>query len=200
MGNSWGLIRFGIGSRTSKDGEQDAVHGTPGRPGTQQGQEIIGRYYPWGYDSRSPTDGKCVLVSPNGGSQAVKIGERNPKAQPDYDDENWTVIMHNEVQGTYVKLRKDGGVQVAGKDSLFELKSDGTAKWSSASGAAIEMKAKGVISLNGGTSHVIREGDGVNRNLAMAAWMKSVGAATGVGDLPTDRFGFTTDGNPKVDA
>lgn len=198
--NEWGLVRIGVGALTSKDGEQDAVHGTPGRPGSKPGQEIVGRYYPWGFDSRSPTDGKCALISPGGGSNAIKIGERNSKAKPDYDDENWTLILHNEVQGTYVKLRKDGGVQVAGKDSLFELKSDGTAKWSSGSGASIEMKATGVISLNGGTSHVIREGDGVDRNLAMSVWMKAVGAATGVGDILSERFAFTTGGNAKVDA
>lgn len=202
----WGMIRFGIGARSSKDGQSDAIRATPGPQGTGMGQETVARYYPWGYDSRSPDGGKRLCVAPNGGSNLAQIGERNDKAKPDYDDEDWTVTLHNEVDKTWVKLRKDGGVQVSGKAGSFEMKADSTAKWTSQSGATIEMQAGGNISLNGGNSPVIRLGDGVQRNLIMATWMTQVTAAVNglvpgaVTAFAGERIGNSIDGAPKVTA
>lgn len=206
LADLWGLIRFGIGARTSKDGQSDSIRATPGPAGTGMGQETVCRYYPWGYDSRSPDGGKRLCVAPGGGSSLALIGERNDKAKPDYDDDNWTVTLHNEVEKTFIKLRKDGGVLVSGKAGSFEMRADGTAKWTSQSGATIEMGAGGNISLNGGNSNVIRQGDGVLRNDPMQTWMTQVTAAVNalaggsVTPFPTERIGVAIDGNPKVTA
>lgn len=202
----WGMIRFGVGVLTSKDGQGDKIGATPGPKGVGMGQETVCRYYPWGFDSRSPTGGKRLCVAPNGGSNLALIGERNDKAKPDYDDEDWTTILHNEADKTWVKLRKDGGVQVSGKAGLIEMKADGTAKWTSQGGASIEMQAGGNISLNGGNSPVIRIGDGVQRNLLMATWMTQVTAAVNglvpgaVTPFVGERIGNSVDGAPKVTA
>lgn len=219
--NVWGLVRMGITSRTSSDGENDAIKGTPGPPGSQAGQDQCGRYYPWGFDSRVPDGARALLVAPEGSSANLAlVGAVHDKHQPDYADENWTQTIYNEVAGTWVKLRKDGGIQVGAKDSLFELKADGsfkltaadganlefkadgTGKWTSATGGTIEMQAAGVISFNGGNSNVIREGDGVLRNLALKTWMTQVEVFTGAAVTPFvgERIGTSLDGNPKVHA
>lgn len=160
--NIWSLVRLGIGALTSKDGQGDKVSGTPGPVGTTKGQETAARYYPWGYDSRSPTGGKRLCVAPVGGSNLVQVGERNDAAKPDYDDEGWTTILHNEVAGTWVKLRKDGGVQIKGNNkTLIEIAADGSIK----------------LGVNGGTEvAVIKNGDAVSPTPDMAAWMNAVGS------------------------
>lgn len=163
--NIWSLVRLGIGALTSKDGQGDKVSGTPGPVGTTKGQETAARYYPWGYDSRSPTGGKRLCVAPVGGSNLVQVGERNDAAKPDYDDEGWTTILHNEVAGTWVKLRKDGGVQIKGNNkTLIEIAADGSIK----------------LGVNGGTEvAVIKNGDAVSPTPDMAAWMNAVGSFAG---------------------
>ena len=202
----WAMVRLGIGSLTSKDGQGDKIRATPGPQGTGRGQETVARYYPWGFDSRSPNGGQRLCVAPSGGNNLVQVGERNDAAKPDYDDENWTAILHNEVGKTWVKLLKDGGVVVSGKGGSIEIKADGTAKWESGSGATIEMKAGGTLSFNSGNSKVIREGDGVLRNALVATWMTQVTVAVNalsmgaVTPFVGDRIGITTDGNTKVTA
>lgn len=180
LSDLWGMIRFGIGSVTSKDGQADAIGSTPGPLGSTKGQDQTARYYPWGFDSRSPTGGKRLCIAPGGGSQLVQVGERNDKAPPDYADEGWTTILHNERNDTWVKLRKDGGVQIAGKGALIELKPDGT------------------IQHNGGTLTVNRQGDAVAQGSAMKTWMTAVTTATMVPPLVGTDIGTTGPGSPKV--
>jgi hypothetical protein len=195
-----------ITSRMSSDGQNDAARSTPGAVGSQQGQDQFGRYPPWGFDYRVPNGARAICVAPEGGSQICSVGCRHDDYPPDFDDDKWTTTMHNEVAGTWVKLRSDGGVQVGGKGSLFELKSDGTAKLTNRSGASVEMKAGGVISFNGGQLPVNRSGDRVDRTADMKTWMTQVegyinGLAHGaVAPLTSEVIGATIDGNSSVQA
>lgn len=185
MGSLWSLIRLGIGALTSKDGQADAIRSTPGPIGSTAGQEQAARYYPWGYDSRSPAGGKRLCVAPSGGSNLVAIGERNDSAKPDYDDPDWTAILHNESTGTWIKLRSDGGVQIQG---------NGLAK------GLIEIKADGSIQLNGNAVAVIKSGDGVTPTADMLAWMNSVGGFCGFPPPPTlaAKIGTSQSSSTKV--
>lgn len=193
----WGMIRFGIGARSSKDGQADAIRATPGPKGTGMGQETVCRYYPWGYDSRSPDGGKRLCVAPNGGSNLAQVGERNDKAKPDYDDEDWTATFHNEVSGTWVKLRKDGGVQVGGKGNLVELKADGSVKLSNAKGASVEL-IEGVVRINGGNVPANRRGDPVVMTADFLTWLQGLAAkATYPTPIPPS-FATTDGGNMNV--
>lgn len=201
--NLWGMVRFGITSRVSSTGAQDAIRSTPAQTGQQQGQDTIVRYPPWGFESRMPVGGLVVCVSPQGGSNVAQIGGRHDKYKPDYDDAEWTQTLYNEVSGTWVKLRKDGGVQVRGKDSLFELKANGTAKWTSAGGASVELTGD-TIKLNGGSIKANRQGDPVIAAAGMVTWMSQVatfinGIAPGTVAPPAPpNFGVTDGGNPKI--
>lgn len=195
--NLWSLVRLGIGALTSKDGQGDKVSGTPGPVGSTKGQETAARYYPWGYDSRSPTGGKRLCVAPVGGSNLVQVGERNDAAKPDYDDEGWTTIVHNEVAGTWVKLRKDGGVQVGGKDSLFELKADGTAKWTAKGGASVELTGT-TIKLNGGSLTANRQGDPVIATADFIIWLQGLATKAAYPTPLPPTFAVTGNGCPTV--
>lgn len=170
----WNFIRFGFTSFLSSNGEDDKIKSTPGKAGSPQGQETFGRYFPWGYDARMPTGGNAVLVSPQGGSNLACVGARHDKYPPDYADENWTAILHNEKSGTWVKLRKDGGVQI------------------SANGGAgfIEITSAGQIKLGGDAVAVIKSGDRVFATADMIAWMVAVGAVTMVGPGPAGATGL----------
>lgn len=192
----WTLIRFGITALTSKDGQADKLKGTPGRVGGSVGQETVARYYPPGFDARPPPGGQAVLIAPGGGSNLVKVGERNEKFRPDFDDEQWTTILHNENAGTWVKLRKDGGVQVGGKGSLIELKANGTLKLTSSGGAQVELTGD-VLKLNGGTTRANRQGDAVIPTTEFATWLAGLAAAA-MYTTPPPTFAVTDGGNPKV--
>lgn len=193
----WGMIRFGIGALTGKNGEGDKIGGTPGPIGSPKGQETAARYYPWGFDSRSPTGGKRLCVAPNGGSNLAQVGERNDKAPPDYDDENWTAIFHNEQAGTWVKLRKDGGVQVGGKGNLVELKADGSLKLSNAKGASVEL-IEGVVRLNGGNVPANRRGDPVVMTVDFLTWLQGLAAKAAYPTPLPPSFATTDGGNMNV--
>jgi len=202
MKGLWGLVRLVITSRASKDGQNDAAKSLPAPVGQQKGQDQFGRYPPWGVDYRVPDGARALCVAPEGGSQLCAVGARHDKYTPDYDDDNWSFVLYNEVSGTTVKLRTDGGVQIAGKDSQIELKADGTLNVKNASGATIEMKAAGVISFNGGTQNVIRSTDRVLMSSDLVTWIGAVTTATGVPPLPGPPYyaGNCVDGNPKVKA
>ena len=170
MGSVWSIVRLGIGALTSKDGQADAIRSTPGPIGSAAGQEQTARYYPWGFDSRSPAGGKRLCVAPSGGSNLVAIGERNDAAKPDYGDPDWTTILHTEATGTFIKLRSDGGVQIQG---------NGLAK------GLIEIKPNGSIELNGNAVAVIKSGDGVSPTADMLSWMNLIGGFCAIPVPPT---------------
>lgn len=193
----WGLIRFGIGALTSKDGKTDQIESTPATVSSQKGQELAPRCYPWGFDSRSPTGGKRLLVSLSGGTQLAQIGERNDNAKPDSDDTDWSTILHNEVAGTWVKLRSDGGIQMGAKSAMVELRKDGSVWITDKAGGLLRVK-DGDITFNGGNVPVNRQGDSVLQSGAMATWMASVTAATGVPPLVGATIGSTGPGYSKV--
>jgi hypothetical protein len=200
MKGLWGLVRMVITARASKDGQNDAAKSLPAPIGQQKGQEQFGRYAPWGVDYRVPDGARALCVAPEGGSQICSVGARHDNYTPDYEDDKWSFVLYNEVSGTTIKLRTDGGVQISGKDSLIELKADGTLNVNNASGATIEMKAAGVISFNGGTLDVNRVGDSVVMGGNFRTYLDMLSAATHVPPYVGDAIGSTASGNPKVKA
>lgn len=139
MGRLYNLVGYRRISSASSNGQNDRVEGPPARVGEKPRAEGARRMYPWGMDSRHPEGCESVTVSPLGGSQSFIIGADHPTAAPDHADANWTMILHNEVAGTWVKLRKDGGVQVEGKGARIEITKDGDITIVPATGKTIRL-------------------------------------------------------------
>lgn len=179
----FGLVRYVVTSRVSSDGLSDGAKGPPvPQGGTTQAQqprqELFARFYPWGFDSRMPINGTGVTVAPSGGTNQMLVGARHPNYTPPFTDETWTTILHNEVGGTWVKLRADGGVVIEGKGSKIEQSADGTVR--------IDSKAGQNIILNGGSLDNARKDDGV-----WAGVLKIVNSTDGMTQDKTEWY-FTT--------
>lgn len=150
----YNLVTYRITARSSSDGQDDAVEGPPvAVPGQQRRSEGVRRMFPWGYDARPPAGAEGVAVAPMGGSQSFLVGADHPQHKPDFDDSEWSTIMHNEVAGTWVKLRADGGVRVEGKGGKVEVTKDGK--------ITVDAAQNQDVVVNSGTLKVARDTDPV---------------------------------------
>jgi hypothetical protein len=142
----------------------DAVEGPPvAVPGQQRRSEGVRRMFPWGYDARPPAGAEGVAVAPMGGSQSFLVGADHPQHKPDFDDSEWSTIMHNEVAGTWVKLRADGGVRVEGKGGKVEVTKDGK--------ITVDAAQNQDVVVNSGTLKVARDTDPVRPSSEMQAFL-----------------------------
>jgi hypothetical protein len=144
-----------------------------------------------------PPEGQAVVAAPSGSdcSKAI-IGARHSKFKPDADAA-WTVIIYNEIAGTSIKLRSDGGVQITGKGASSEVKADGSIVLSTSAGASVELNGV-AVKVNGGTKPVNRAGDPVIMANDFVIWLQGLASAASYPTpLPTG-FGVTQGGSGNV--